>query len=204
MSEPRTVLSLCDRTGNMVRPWAEAGYRCICVDMQPHDDEPNIEHVVADVRDYLPPLADYAIVFAFPPCTHTAVSGARWFKSKGPRAAVEAFSVLDACRRICEWSGTSWMIENPVSTFSTYWRKPDHQFDPWQYGDNYQKKTCLWTGGGFAMPDPIVIAKPDDCDQRIWKMPPSDDRANLRSITPMGFARAVFQANHKLESTHAA
>lgn len=200
----------------MVRPWAEAGYRCICVDMQAHDDEPNIEHVVADVRDYLPPLADYAIVFAFPPCTHTSVSGAAWFKQKGPTAAAEAFGILNACIRICEWSGAAWMIENPVSTFSTYWREPDYIFQPWEYShyleesdatpladnDAYSKKTCLWTGGGFEMPKPkpwqgLVYDAPH-------RLPPSDDRANLRSITPMGFARAVFQANHKLESTHVA
>ena len=93
------------------------------------------------------------------------------------------------------------MLENPVSTISSYWRKPDHTFHPWEFtsfeaADNYTKKTCLWTGGGFAMPQPspaLMNAKPDD---RIHKSPPSDERADFRSATPMGFARAVFEANH--------
>ena len=72
------VLSMCDLTGNMVKPWAAAGYRCICVDLQ-HPDEPTtdglITHVKADVRTWLPPLERYAAVFAFTPCTDLAVSG---------------------------------------------------------------------------------------------------------------------------------
>lgn len=59
----------------------------------------------------------------------------------------------------------------------------------------YTKKTCLWTGGGFMMPEPDFPygIQPDD---RIHKAPPSDERANFRSATPMGFARAVFDANY--------
>jgi hypothetical protein len=92
------------------------------------------------------------------------------------------------------------MIENPVSTLSTYWRKPDHTFHPWQYtafemGDNYTKKTCLWTGNGFVMPAPAVTAGLGQPDDRIHKAPPSEERGNIRSATPMGFARAVFEAN---------
>jgi hypothetical protein len=80
----RIVLSLCDKTGNMVRPWAEAGYVCYCVDIQHEanglvaEEFPSggmIVHVNEDIRTYLPPRSDYAIVFAFPPCTHLARRG---------------------------------------------------------------------------------------------------------------------------------
>lgn len=92
------------------------------------------------------------------------------------------------------------MIENPVSTLSTYWRKPDHTFDPCDYGgyvsppaDQYTKKTCLWVGNGFVMPktrpvEPVLGSK-------MHFVGPSPERANLRSATPLGFAYAVFQAN---------
>jgi hypothetical protein len=137
-----------------------------------------------------------AIIFAFPPCTHTAVSGARWFKAKGPAAAAEAFSVLAGCLKIIHDAGCPGMIENPVSTFSTYWRKPDFIFDPWQYGPpHYDKKTCIWAEGGFLMPEPIVAVRPADTDQRIHRMPPGPERQRLRSETHPGFARAVFEAN---------
>ena len=87
------------------------------------------------------------------------------------------------------------MIENPVGRIAGIAGECEHTFDPWQYGDGYQKKTCLWTGNGFIMPEPSVTEKPEDCDQRIWKMPPSEDRADKRSETPMGFARAVYSSN---------
>jgi hypothetical protein len=197
------VLSLCDRTGNMVQPWIEAGYEAITVDLQESPTaNPARHHFVADVTRWRYPLrfGPPAIVFAFPPCTHLAVSGARWFKDKGLRSLIEALSIVDACREICESSGAPWMLENPVSTLATYWRKPDHAFHPHEYtafelADNYTKKTCLWTGGGFVMPPPAPAALNSAPDDRIHKAPPSDERADFRSATPMGFARAVFQAN---------
>lgn len=200
------VLSLCDRTGNMVRPWAEAGFDCLCVDVQ-HEGERTdggITYIGADVADWLPPRGDYTIVFAFPPCTNLAISGARWFRDKGLAGLADGLRLVERCRRICEWSGAPWMLENPVSTLSTYWRKPDHQFDPCDYGgylsppgDAYTKRTCLWTGGGFVMPPhrPVIPFE----GSRMHLMSPSADRADRRAETPMGFARAVFGANTQID-----
>jgi hypothetical protein len=95
------------------------------------------------------------------------------------------------------------MAENPVSTISSYFRKPDHSFDPCEYAgylpqaqqlhDAYAKKTCLWTGGGFRMP-PKRPVRPA-LKSYINFMSPSKDRANKRSATPRGFASTVFEAN---------
>lgn len=201
MAKP-IMLSLFDKTGNMAKPWAEAGYDCICIDLQHEGErtEGRVSFVSADVLEYLPPLADYAFVAAFPPCTDVAVSGARWFKSKGLGSLSHALALVDRARQLCEWTGAPWMLENPVSTISTYWRKPDHTFHPHQFtgfelGDNYTKKTCLWTGGGFVMPGPNVAAETGTPDNRIHTAPPGAERADFRSATPMGFARAVFFAN---------
>jgi hypothetical protein len=92
-----------------------------------------------------------------------------------------------------------------VSTISSYWRKPDHTFHPYEYtafelNDNYAKKTCLWTGGGFVMPEKQTNRYLGEPDNRIHAAPPSDDRADFRSATPMGFARAVFAAIEKQEA----
>ena len=78
-------MSLCDRTENMVRPWADARYECICVHIQHEGSvrEGNITIISADVRFWMPPPRRYRIVSAFPPCTNLAVSGARWFTEKG-------------------------------------------------------------------------------------------------------------------------
>ena len=193
------VVSLCDRTGNAVRPWAESGFECWCVDIQ-HSIrreriEGNIHYVWGDVRSWVPPCrVDF--LMAFPPCTHVAVSGARDFKAKGLRMLTDALDIFNACMFAAGWSGTPYLIENPVGVLSSHIRKPDYIFQPWQYGDNYSKATCLWTGNGFVMPPPTTVEKPVDCEQSIWRMSPSDDRADLRAVTPMGFARAVFESNH--------
>jgi hypothetical protein len=204
------VLSLCDRTGVMVQPWLEAGYECWIVDVQ---HEPGAHYdgnrghrlmrIGRSVHDMAleidggdwPLPSDVAVTFAFPPCTNLAVSGARWFEDKGLEALHESLGLVVACKRICEAAGAPWMLENPVGTLSSYWRKPDYTFQPWQYGDTYTKKTCLWTGNGFVMPEPWIVHKPADVKASIHLMPPSADRGDKRSITPAGFARAVFEAN---------
>lgn len=212
------VLSLCDRTGVMVQPWLEAGYECWIADIQ-HPagvsyGTGNLVRVGCDVRTFWAEADiqphDVAVVFAFPPCTHLAVSGARWFADesrddKGLEGLHDALGIVIACKRICEASGAPWMIENPIGTLSSYWREPDYIFEPWQYArylqdvkqDAYTKRTCLWTGGGFVMP-PMKPASFLHKADRIHKASPGKDRGDLRSVTPEGFARAVFEANEPL------
>jgi hypothetical protein len=199
------VISLCDRTGVAVRPWAEAGYRCWCIDVQHSIRRPrtegNITFVWGDARSWCPPreIQHIAFVFAFPPCTDVAGSGARDFTTKGLRKLTDAIDLFNGCQHAAEWSRAPYLIENPVGVLSSHVRKPDYIFQPWQFGDNESKATCLWTGGGFVMPASITTAKPDDVRQSCWKMGPSADRGDLRSITPAGFARAVFEANGERE-----
>ena len=210
------VISLCDLTGHMVQPWVEAGYLAIIVDPQHKAsrwDGP-IYKLAGTVEDALPHLSktirrgDVAAVFGFPPCTDMAVSGARWFEAKrqaDPMFQAKAVAVAEQCRTIGRLSGAPWMVENPVSVLSRVFGKPQHIFNPCDYtalepADNYTKKTCLWTGGGFVMPAPErdpSLGAPDD---RIHKAPPGPDRENFRSATPLGFARAVFAANHRIEA----
>ncbi|MER2138203.1 MAG: hypothetical protein ABS909_10160, partial [Arthrobacter sp.] len=70
-------------------------------------------------------------------------------------------------------------------------------YTAYEAGDNYTKKTCLWTGGEFIMPQPAKDPALGAPDNRIHAAPPGPERANFRSATPMGFARAVFAANHQ-------
>lgn len=186
-----------------MQPWLDAGFPCTIVDLQ-HDEgestEDGLTRVGADVNTWIPPLDDYAIVFAFPPCTHLANSGARWFKSKGLSRLIEGLTVVESCRTIAEWSGAPYLVENPVGQLATYWRKPDYYFDPCDFGgyipgggDRYTKKTCLWTGGGFVMPENRRIEPVDG--SKMHFVAPGPDRADIRSVTPEGFALAVFEAN---------
>lgn len=197
------VISCFDYTGNTVRPWASNGYDCICVDIQHAPSgrrEGNILYIGADMREWLPPNVHIIFAAFFPPCTHVAVSGARWFQDKGLGGLIEAIQLFYAAVRLAEWSRAPYLIENPVSTISTYWRKPDYTFNPCDYAgyqdgqhDLYTKKTCLWIGGGFVMPEPKPLMPIQG--SKMWKLPPSPDRATLRSETPKGFAQAVFEAN---------
>lgn len=202
------VLSLCDRTTQMVKPWADNGYTCYCVDIQHPRGitrQGNITLVGSDMLSYLPPRGEYAIAFAFTPCTHLAVSGARWFREKGLNALVEGLSLFSRGIDILEWTGAPYMAENPVGVISSYFRKPDYTFDPCDYAgylppegqqqEAYTKKTCLWTGHDFVMPAPRRVQP--SARSPIHYMPPSEARGDLRSVTPAGFALAVYEANHQ-------
>lgn len=109
------------------------------------------------------------------------------------RDSLELFS---ACYSAGRWSGAPFFVENPVGKFSDHMGPPDHTFHPWEYGDPWTKKTCLWTGNGFVMPPPVLTEEPLGTTERIIDLSPSPERKNQRSETPPGFARAVFEANH--------
>ena len=206
-----TIISLCDYTGHMAQPWIERGYQALLVDPQHGTTrtEDGVTRFAGTIVDAMPLIAalirnnQVAFVAGFPPCTDMSVSGARWFKTKHEGDNLfqaKAAIVAEQCRTIGEMSGAPYFVENPVSVLSSIFGKPNHIFHPYEYtgyepADNYTKKTCLWTGGGFVMPDPVMVdgmPKPDD---RIHKAGPSEERANFRSATPMGFARAVYYAN---------
>lgn len=200
------AIFLCDRTGNMALPWAEAGFECWCVDVQ-HSirrdkQSGNIRFVWGDVRSWHPPESvrgRIAFMFAFPPCTHLSSSGARDHQKKGGWMLADALQIFDSCLMACAYSGAPFGIENPAGRLSTHRRKPDYSFQPWQYGDPWTKRTAIWAGNGFVMPSPICATPPPETTEKIWLMPPSEDRADLRSETPPGFARAVFKANARVE-----
>ncbi|MAN77814.1 MAG: hypothetical protein CML24_11625 [Rhizobiales bacterium] len=207
----RAVVSLCDLTGNFVRPWAEAGYECFCVDIEHSIRRDRVEQVGAgrihyvwgDVRTWAPP-AGVEIVFgaAWTPCTNVAGSGARDFAKKGGYMLRDALEMFEAGRQVLKWSGAPSFSENPVGVLSSipHTGKPDHYFDPSDYAalcedDNYSKKTCVWAYNGFVMPEKCPAPWLGEPDDRIHKATPGDGRADFRSAPPMGFSRAVFNAN---------
>lgn len=206
-----TIVSLCDLTGKMVKPWVDAGYHAVLVDPQ-HPPGIHTEGSITrigrvidhpDTWRFLSELDDVVFTACFPPCTDLAVSGARWFESKreaDPAFQFKAMQVVWQCQVVAEMLGAPYFIENPISQISSLWRKPDYFFHPYEFtgyqaADNYTKKTCLWAGRDFVMPMEYMdgsLGKPDD---RIHKCPPGDERANIRSATPEGFAIAVFICN---------
>jgi hypothetical protein len=158
---------------------------------------------------------------AFPVCTDLAVSGAAHFARKrkaDPEFQIRASNHARWCASLFEALDIPYFIENPVSRLATLWRKPNYSFHPYEYGeyipdaeaehprwpdyiapkDRYTKKTCLWTGGGFTMPPKRPTQKPDGYSQQHLKLGGKSQRTkDIRSATPRGFARAVFEANVK-------
>jgi len=191
----KEIVSICDVSTRMVQPWVAVGYRAWCIDIQHPpgvQERDGIVYVGADVRYWTPPPdLKPAFAAAFPPCTDLAVSGARWFKSKGLRALSEAIDVFGAAVELVEAFGCPGFVENPVSVISSHYRRPDFTFNPCDYGDPYTKKTCLWAFGGFEMPDRDPVEPTQGSKMHL--MPPSPERAKLRSETPGGFADAVFK-----------
>lgn len=198
------VVALCERSGITVKPWAEAGFECWCVDIA-HSirqvrQEGNIKYVWGDIRTWCPPSEiRNRIVFiaAMPPCTHVAVSGAQDFPTKGTGLLRDSLELFSACEHAACWAGVPYFIENPVGKFSDHMRKPDYYFHPWHYGDLWFKKTCLWTGNGFIMPPAKFASQPKNVKDKIFRMANTDDRSIERSKTPPNFAHAVFQYNYE-------
>jgi hypothetical protein len=203
------VVSLCDHSGNMVEPWVDSG--CIAVLVDPLHEAVSFDgsvlrlpFTVGQVMFIGAKLRHLAVfAAAFPPCTDLAVSGARWWASKAdknPAFQAEALNVVHQCSALLESLGCPWMVENPIGALSRMWRKPNHLFHPHEYAghceaDNYNKRTCLWTGGGFEMPAAKPSATGDVPDNRIHRAPPGPNRAAFRSVTPMGFAIATHLEN---------
>ena len=153
-------------------------------------------------RGYTP--ADIDFLGCFPPCTDIGVCGARDFATKGLRALQQAVGYFATCQELSELCDCPGFIENPVTAMSTHWRRPDHYFHPSDYtgfalGDNYTKKTSLWAFGGFVMPEANKASGLPPADDRIHKASPGKDRGDVRSATPLGFMRAVFDANFVME-----
>lgn len=123
-------------------------------------------------------------MIAHPPCTHLSVSGARWFATKRVEQRKAIWFFL-ACINA---PVPKIAVENPVCIMSTLYRKPDQIINPWQFGHGEQKKTCLWLKG---LPKLIPTNVVEGREQRIWKMPPSPDRAKERSRTFTGIAQAM-------------
>jgi site-specific DNA-cytosine methylase len=182
---PRVILSLFDYSGNWSRPYREAGYEVHQFDLKcGHDIR------LLKVSDF--PKSVHGILSA-PPCTHFAVSGARWWADKGETALTEGLALVDAVYRIVAITRPVWwVLENPVGRLNHYIGKPAMYFQPCDYGDPYTKKTGLW---GQFNTDLIKNPVHPYEGSKMHRLPPGEKRQELRSMTPPGFARAFFEAN---------
>lgn len=217
----KAIISICDYTGIFVEQWAKDGYECFLFDIQ-HEcrSDGNIHYIGGGLEKNLGLISrlmnTYKIKFVacFPPCTDTAVSGAAHFEAKKKKDALfqaRAVTFFQLCYNIAKATGAPFFVENPVSVVSSYFRKPDYTFHPWEYGgylqeddvnplstlipgrDAYPKKTCLWTGNGFIMPEKKPVKEPNGYSPQYAKLGGKSLKTkNLRSATPRGFSVACY------------
>ena len=174
------VLVACEFSGIVRDAFRNKGHDATSCDLLP-TDKPGL-HYQGDVRDILNDRWD--LMIAHPPCTHLAVSGARWFKDKQK----EQKEALDFVRLLLDAPIDKIALENPISVISTRIRKPDQIIQPWMFGHGETKATCLWLKNlPKLQPTKIVEGR----ENRIHKMPPSKNRGKLRSITYQGIADAM-------------
>lgn len=139
-------------------------------------------HIQGDVLEVL--NRNWDLMIAHPPCTHLAVSGARWFAEKHAEQEIALMFV----RRLMEAPVPRIAIENPVSIISSRIRKPDQIIQPWMFGHGETKATCLWLKGLPKLTPTSIV---DGRSSRVHHMPPGPDRWKNRSRTYQGIADAM-------------
>lgn len=174
------VLVGCEFSGIVREAFAAKGHDAWSCDLLPSEIPGN--HIQGDVLSILNDGWDLAIFH--PPCTHLAVSGARWFKNK----QVEQKEALEFVRLLLDAPIPKIALENPISIISSKIRKPSQVLQPWQFGHGEIKATCLWLKGlPLLTPTRIV----DGRDNRVHREAPGPDRWKNRSRTFFGIAKAM-------------
>lgn len=174
------VLVACEFSGTVRDAFIAKGHDATSCDLLP-SEKPG-PHYQGDVMDII--YGDWDLMIAHPPCTHLAVSGARWFKDK-VREQAEA---LEFVRGLLKVQIPRIALENPVSIISTRIRKPDQIIQPWQFGHGEIKATCLWLKNLPPLkPTNIVPGR----EAKVHRMPPGPDRWKERSRTLQGIADAM-------------
>ena len=184
------VLIACEYSGTVRDAFLRAGHDALSCDLLP-TDSPG-PHYQGDVRDILSDGWD--LMIAHPPCTHLAVSGARWFKDK----QVEQAEALNFVRLLLDAPVPRIALENPVSIISSRIRKPDQIIQPYEHGHEATKTTCLWLKGlPHLQPTALVgkgarhVTKSGKSLPEWYNLPPSADRWKIRSATFPGIAAAM-------------
>ena len=182
MNEKR-VLVACEESQAVTKSLRALGVEAYSCDIEPCSGGHPEWHIQGDVTPLL--KQKWKMIIAFPPCTHLASSGARWFKEKQKdgrqQKGIDFF--MQFAKLDCKWA-----IENPIGIMSSLYRKPDQIIQPWMFGHGEVKATCLWLNGLPKLkPTDIVEGR----EKRIWKMPQTNERAKLRSKTFPGIAQAM-------------
>ena len=189
------ILIACEYSGTVRDAFTAEGHYAVSCDLLP-TDAPG-QHYEGDVFDIINDGWDMMI--AHPPCTYLSVSGMHW-TARGLRDPQLTEDALDFVTRLMAAPIPRIAVENPISVISSRIRKPDQIINPWQFGHDASKRTCLWlknlpllTPTDIVEPR-IVIGKKrwaNQTDSGQNRLPPSEDRWKIRSETYTGIAQAM-------------
>lgn len=184
------VLVACEYSGRVRDAFTRAGFYAMSCDLLP-TESPG-PHFQGDVREAIE-RERWDVMIAHPPCTYLASSGLHWNKRVPGRAALTE-EALDFVRLLMDAPIRHIALENPIGCISSRIRKPDQIIQPWMFGEDASKATCLWLKN---LP-PLVPTAPMQKDRYANqtasgqnKLPPSADRWKIRSLTYQGIADAM-------------
>jgi len=197
LTKQKLILDLCGGTGSWSKPYQDdPDYRVWIVtipymDVRLFPSPPSTTARLPSEFEDIMKIGKVHGILAAPPCTYFSGSGAMWKRTDDQIA--EGLSIVDACLRIVHVTKPQWWaMENPVGKLRKWIGPPTMTFHPCDYGDAYKKRTLLW--GEFNTDLKKTPVEPVIPSPLHW-LPPSDDRAALRSVTPPGFAKAFKGAN---------
>jgi len=179
----KKILIACEFSGIVREAFRKLGYDAWSCDLLP-SEIPSPYHVQGDVLEII--NQGWDMMIAHPPCTHLAVSGARWFKDK----QIEQAQALEFVKQLLNAPIERIALENPISIISSRIRKPDQIIQPWMFGHGETKATCLWLKN---LPKLIPTNVVGGREAKVHNMPPSKDRWKERSRTYQGIADAMAQ-----------
>lgn len=174
------VLIACEFSGRIRDAFLAKGHNAISCDLLPSESPgPHYQGMVQDIL-----YREWDLLIAHPPCTHLAVSGARWFKNK-EREQEEA---IDFAKLLYNCQIPKIAIENPVSVLSTSIGKPSQIIQPYKFGHGEVKRTCLWLKNLPLLRTPGYVP---GRIPRVHHAAPGADRWKERSRTYQGIANAM-------------
>jgi len=187
------ILLACEESQAVTEELRALGHEAYSCDIMPTSGDHPEWHLQQDVAPLL--KQDWDMIIAFPPCTHLAVSGAKHFAAK--RADGRQQEGIDFFMLFTDLDCPRVAIENPVGIMSTHWRKPDQIIQPWQFGDEFQKTTCLWLKGLPKLEHTKIVGKGEfitmPSGKRMAKWFSDNKSSNIRSKTFPGIAKAMAQ-----------
>ncbi len=209
----KIILDLCGGTGAWSKPYRDAGYDVKVITLPKYDvrkvefDNYGMDFEIMNVHyeDSMTVLYEEVYgILAAPTCTMFSLARTR---GKTPRDFKQGMELVRACLEIiwqCRYHSklAFWCMENPMGYLRQFMGKPAFTFNPCDFGEFYTKKTDLW--GYFNAPKktPVSLSEQDKylCNSKRRKLPSiseltSSTRADLRAITPSGFAKAFYEAN---------